>query len=303
MAINNMAGLQGGDIVIVTYGGHNAHTMIVTVINDGNGNRASYNVAHSPGPGLVTAEETLEAVCPSDEVDGANLFAWRRADNRLFRQWYSDTITGSLSTLRTLAATLARTWSTTTHTAYGNLPAFNVAPNASRARGVAKQYDRGKGNPPMIGYDGLYRIFKWAQRHNQGTAFSTDRGTTCCAFVTACHQTAAMLIALNQQAQYVNHGFTTLRNRRRAKNQVDDGKALRGVSNVGTDWGPWLDTTARAIWRDLAPSLQPPYVWTSQVHPPLDAILTKPLMVDAKYLYTLTLKDRLNIANNHWLKL
>ncbi|HET9226783.1 MAG TPA: hypothetical protein VFR31_08955 [Thermoanaerobaculia bacterium] len=54
----------------------------------------------------------------------------------------------------------------------------------TRYYGVQEMKTSG-GNPPFE-YDALYRAFKWANRGR--LPFSKTRGTTCCAFVTACHQ-------------------------------------------------------------------------------------------------------------------
>lgn len=43
---------------------------------------------------------------------------------------------------------------------------------------------------PPFEFDALYRAFKWASR--QRTGFSKERGTTCCAFITACFQAAVI---------------------------------------------------------------------------------------------------------------
>lgn len=118
MAIQDMAALQRGDVVIVEYGGQNAHTMIVTQRLDGNGTRDSYRVAHCPGPNAATREELLSAVCPPQDVADGQLFAWHQADNDVAGR----------------AADLATYWSTQHHTLYGDQPGPQVALNASRAR-------------------------------------------------------------------------------------------------------------------------------------------------------------------------
>src|SRR5215218_7864155 len=57
----------------------------------------------------------------------------------------------------------------------------------SRYYGVQEMKSIGK---PSFDFDALYRAFKWANRGRE--AFSTTRGTTCCAFITACHQAAVV---------------------------------------------------------------------------------------------------------------
>lgn len=58
----------------------------------------------------------------------------------------------------------------------------------SRYSGVQDQLKAGA-NPPFE-FDALYRAFKWANRMRSG--FSKNRGITCCAFITACFQAAAV---------------------------------------------------------------------------------------------------------------
>ena len=47
---------------------------------------------------------------------------------------------------------------------------------------------RAIGTNPPFEFDALYRVFKWTSRADTQKVFSQNRGTTCCAFVMACHR-------------------------------------------------------------------------------------------------------------------
>ncbi len=299
MAIQNLSTLKPGDILIVDYGSQNGHTMIVVKQLNNSGSRDSIEVAHCPGPGQNTQIQSLSAVCPVNDVSADKLFAWRRTNNRLFTSTYSK---GRLVDIQKLAATLAQYWSTQKTSGYGNSPGRLIL-NASRQRGVAKQYDHGKGNPPMMNYDALFRIFKYANRYQNKNAFVNARGTTCCSFVVACHQTAAMLVALEKEPKSVYAGYKKLLDGRKSKaktKQKKPGSSLMSNANVGTKNKKWLFMSIKEIWKEIAPELKSS--WSKKKYPTLDVILTKPLMVDAKFLYTLALKERLNLPASRWVK-
>ncbi|MBB4224932.1 hypothetical protein [Variovorax guangxiensis] len=62
-------------------------------------------------------------------------------------------------------------------------------------------------NPPF-GFDALYRAFKWAARQRAG--FSENRGTTCCAFVTACFQASSVDFHMGGDHKKVSKGLMLL---------------------------------------------------------------------------------------------
>ncbi|SEF35183.1 hypothetical protein ABL840_21230 [Variovorax sp. NFACC27] len=62
-------------------------------------------------------------------------------------------------------------------------------------------------NPPF-GFDALYRAFKWASRQREG--FSKNRGTTCCAFVTACFQASSIDFHMDGDHRKISEGLTLL---------------------------------------------------------------------------------------------
>ena len=84
------------------------------------------------------------------------------------------------------AAVLAEMWATKSKTPFSSsLRPENKIINEARVVGVTEASN----NPALLefGYDALYRVFKWA-RNSGSRPFSANRGTTCCAFVTACFQ-------------------------------------------------------------------------------------------------------------------
>lgn len=291
MAIGDMTALQRGDIVIERVNDHQGHTMIVTQRIDAAGTRASYRVAHCPGPAAATREELLSAVCGGDVAD-ASLFAWRRTSHDV----------------ATRAADLALYWSTTHHTAYGELPGVDV-PNGSRARGVARQYDHGRGVAPRFGFDALFRVFKWANRRRSGHAFSANRGTTCCSFVMACHQTASVVDCLHAQNARVQAGYEYLHGMRRPKlhhGEDVEGKALRSVSNVGSTnslFSVWDSNPygADRMWERLLAEISIEYgdgndFWG----PSLSDTLTEAMKLDAKFTFTMLLRQQLELPGSGW---
>jgi len=74
-------------------------------------------------------------------------------------------------------------------TPYSYKPVDKEQDGIARSRYYGIQEMKGTGNPPFE-FDALYRAFKWANRGRH--AFSPNRGTTCCAFITACHQAAVV---------------------------------------------------------------------------------------------------------------
>lgn len=296
MAIDNLNTLQRGDIVIVDYGAH-GHTMVVTQKLNEDGERASIQVAHCPGPQQVTTEETLLAVCP-DDVEDEKLFAWWRPD----------------SDIADLAATLATAWSTQAPTLYGDLPTYvhndESTHNASRSRGVAIQYDHGKGGLPELGYDALFRIFKWAHRSGSQGAFSENRGTTCCSFVMACHQAASLLCLFFDNRKHVKQGYELLRANRGAKLFRQDNakdKATRKLSNVGTkndELRTLIDQCGiQAVWKNLLVGIAGEVFGNKKKFwgPSLADCLTPALEYDAKFTYTLVLKRLLGESGSGWI--
>lgn len=290
MAIGDMTALQRGDIVIERVNDHQGHTMIVTQRNDGAGTRDSYRVAHCPGPAAATREELLSAVCGGTADE--NLFAWHRANHDV----------------ATRAADLALYWSTTHHTVYGDLPGVPVL-DGSRARGVARQYDHGNGVAPKFGFDALFRVFKWANKRRVNQTFSANRGTTCCSFVMACHQTASVAVCLRNLDARVQTGYEYLRDMRNPK--LHHGvsvanKGLRSVSNVGSTnslFSVWDANPYGAdwMWENVLKEIDYEYgagedFWG----PSLRDTLTEAMTVDAKFTFTMVLRQRLGLPHAGW---
>ena len=118
-----------------------------------------------------------------------------------------------------------------------------------RARGI-KQYGKSFNNvAPPFNFDALFRSLKWASRNDEGVAFSRDKGITCCAFVTACYQSAVLLQLSFWDKEKIAKAFTRLQdlrvNKKDAANKVKrhekvlyqghpvDNYYTSGVSNVG----------------------------------------------------------------------
>ena len=289
--IQDWTSLQRGDIVIGTYHNGHGHTAIVVERLNDDGNRNSYRLAHCPGPQLTTVVEDLATVFPAEDVDDQHMFAWYR-DNQ---------------DMRNLAATLANYWSTTHQTDYGSLPGANQ-PNASRARGVARQYDHGQGTLPAFEFDALFRVFKWASKYQNQQTFSANRGTTCCSFVMACHQAAAARVALENSNYYVTAVFDILEAARNQKPEVKpQNPALRQNSNVSSNetwvtgrlanrWG------MHRLWESVLVSAGAAYDGDGGWYngPGLVETLTKALVLDAKYTYTMAFKGALELADSGW---
>ena len=291
--IQDWTALRCGDIVIGTYHNGHGHTAIVVERVNDDGNRDSYRLAHCPGPQLTTVVEDLGVVFPVGDVADDRMFAWNRVDQDK----------------QNLAATLANYWSTTHQTAYGAHPGADVA-NASRARGVARQYDHGNGTLPPFEFDALYRVFKWAAKYQNQQTFSANRGTTCCSFVMACHQAAAARHAMENSDYLVTQAYDILTEERNAKpnhpNPVPN-QALRQNSNVGSDrsyitgrlanrWG------IHRLWESLFVRAGAAYEadggWYNG--PRLEETLTPALLLDAKFTYTMAFKGVLELANSGW---
>jgi hypothetical protein len=85
----------------------------------------------------------------------------------------------------------------------------------SRYYGV-QEMKASNGNPPFE-FDALYRAFKWANRGR--SPFSPERGTTCCAFITACHQAAVVDTLAGGDFMKVKRAFDFLVEARAPKDQ------------------------------------------------------------------------------------
>lgn len=173
MALNK-ANLTPGDVVLIKWppGWHSA----ITVPTPAQAGPGVY-LAHCEGPDSGTVIQEFDKVI-------LNSLA---SDRHGFRR------TGPAG-VSTLAANYAAGWSTipTQQSAfgsgYGSLPKSADVKDASRAMGVV----RAIGTNPPFEFDALYRVFKWTSRADTQKVFSQNRGTTCCAFVMACHQAARM---------------------------------------------------------------------------------------------------------------
>jgi hypothetical protein len=98
----------------------------------------------------------------------------------------------------------------------------------SRYSGVQQWLHSGQ-NPPME-FDALYRAFKWATR--QRTGFSKNRGTTCCAFITACYQASVIDSLANGDFKKVKKGYDILSELRGEK--IDNNLRTSGFEIMGS---------------------------------------------------------------------
>ncbi|MEA2563926.1 MAG: hypothetical protein QOH06_5430 [Acidobacteriota bacterium] len=99
-------------------------------------------------------------------------------------------------------------------TSYSYTPAEKELDGIARSRYYGVQEMKTIGNPPFD-FDALYRAFKWANRGRE--AFSKNRGTTCCAFITACHQAAVVDTVAGGNFQKVAKAFKFLEEARAKK--------------------------------------------------------------------------------------
>lgn len=75
-------------------------------------------------------------------------------------------------------------------TSYSYKNPKNEEGGIARSRYYGVQEQRATGGCPAFEYDALFRAVKWASAGRK--PFSRNRGTTCCAFITACHQAAVI---------------------------------------------------------------------------------------------------------------
>lgn len=134
-------------------------------------------LAHCEGPGSGTVIQEFDKIVENSTPN--DRFGFRRTD---------------VGGVGALAASYAAGWSLiptqqqSFGSAYGSFPKNAETKDASRAMGVV----RAIGSQTQFEFDALYRAFKWTDRADTHKVFSQNRGTTCCAFVMACHQAARL---------------------------------------------------------------------------------------------------------------
>lgn len=176
----------------------------------------------------------------------------------------------------------------------------------SRYSGV--QDWRHKNACPPFEFDALYRAFKWASR--QRTGFSKARGTTCCAFITACFQASVVVDYAESDYQRIAKGLHLLTELRgdklpqseRMDNYVVQGskqkkiayRALRQYSNAGgfVDHLFSVDDYCRFITKEIRGTEKN----VTQLFP-------GGLLVDAKYNYSANFERMVATPNSGWVRI
>lgn len=194
----------------------------------------------------------------------------------------------------------------------------------ARGSGVIKEYDKNNpGTTPPFEFDALFRVFKWLGGREK---FSRDRGTTCCAFVTACFQAGLMkrFFEQHQFQDYLVPVHYRLAQERAGKRKPtseqaekifrDELRQSKGVKPAQLAQFKALDeakikarkqftnpgsrnknyTGVDALWADIL--LNTCYSDRTET---LQDVLTGPLLCDAKFTYSHTLYERLR-ADNGW---
>lgn len=294
VAINR---LQHGDIVLFQWTNDFWHTAVY--YNDGQ----HQGIAHCANEQQGTLIEKVEG----DHGKAKNVYAFRIP-------------TARANALQTIMG-LVRGWAIPRD---GNQ---TVGYGTARGSGVVKEYDKNNpGNRPSFEFDALFRVFKWLDGRDK---FSRNRGTTCCAFVTACFQSGLMRQYLVQHdldgyigpvrhrldderagkrkpVRTVAEGI--FRDDLRAKGQMQAAKrvpfteldeakikARKQFTNPGSKNSTYnAPGGVDALWADIL--LNTCYSDRTET---LQDVLTGPLLCDAKFTYSHTLYERLR-ADNSW---
>jgi hypothetical protein len=133
--------------------------------------------------------------------------------------------------------------------------------NYPRYRGVLKGADDNHNAAALpFGVDALSRTVKWAKKYRDNEGFSVNRGTTCCAFVMACIQTAFVNAAVLPGAEG-NANLTKMNNafrdqirgvRGHVKGEPHADGALRQTSNRGLSAVAQTAATQKNLTTDAA---------------------------------------------------
>jgi hypothetical protein len=142
-----------------------------------------------------------------------------------------------------------------------------------------------KGINPPFGFDALYRAVKWANRGRE--AFSPNRGTTCCAFITACHQAGVIDTIASGDFERVQLAFKFLEECRgekdpdRFKKEVEGGikKIAVGALQRSNPGAKWKEFSVDDYCREVTLILCRKRMSVAETFPPA-------LIVDAKFNYS-----------------
>jgi hypothetical protein len=151
-------------------------------------------------------------------------------------------------------------------------------------------------------FEALRRAIKWSLRDSAETRFSNHKGTTCCTFVTASFQAAVFSRIPVERRKTALAYMNSVRNEKAAWRKDDKtggGKVLvegearfwayKSVSNVGAKVPNALEEAVALLGGDPA-----------NANAFLIGLLGTALMVDAKYLYSSRLIDRLKADGDRW---
>lgn len=165
----SVEGLHAGDVICCVIGEDSAHTamFVGNISKDGDTIPA---IVHTDTTGTIY-----------DSVDAIWEGSWEP-------EIFSCTVDG----LGAKAAVYAQEWARWQDDDAADLTTYSDEVGG-RSHAVMK------GATPEFGYDALYRTVKWANRLSaihedmlEQAQLSQNRGTTCCAFVAACYQAAAI---------------------------------------------------------------------------------------------------------------
>lgn len=173
-------------------------------------------------------------------------------------------------------------------TLYSYSKGGGMAPSDGRYYGAQEM--RKSGTNPEFGFDALFRAFKWACKLRE--AFSKDRGTTCCAYITASFQAAVVDRLAKGDTTRVIGAFELLKSARAEKpvpkaeratatitvgtNTVVTKRSLRAFSNAGAK-DPSLTVDE---WCKLASKM------VCDEEKTVAQVFPKALIVDARFNYT-----------------
>lgn len=289
------SGLQLGDVISCSLDGKRAHHTAMYVGQMSHGKYGKlHTVAHCDTNGILLQPP---GALVEDDPDDESFFVFRCQ-----RPAYGAK-----------AVAYAKEWARFDEddkslTQYGNMGA------GARSTGVMRE------DVPPFEYDALYRALKWACRFrgelgDQGeqARMSKSRGTTCCAFVTACYQAGAMnLFAQGIRMRMDLASFYLAMNRGRKnperlkmvdspKKTMVNGKikqgtynrAQRHLANAGAE-DP--NSTLKEHFEYVLEILNPNPLVDNSIS--VEELLTPPMAVDAKFYYSNVMFKKMQTAHN-----
>lgn len=156
---------------------------------------------------------------------------------------------------------------------------------------------------PAFEYDSLYRAVKWACKLRE--AFSQNRGTTCCAFITACYQASVIGHLAGSKIQKMQAARDFLAGNREMKvplevrktQYVESGPrkiAFRALQQYSNSLDVSHGVKSVDEWcQDVTEILCGVRMTVAETFPP-------PLIVDAKYNYSANFERMIKQPNSGW---